>query len=254
MTTGDLASILARDVKTGLVFLTRFPVGHDASGADVARACWSLPVVGALVGAFGALIYWLAHSLGLPPFVSATLAVGATMLITGCLHEDGLADTADGFGGGSTAERKLAIMRDSRIGAYGASALALSLMLRAGAIASLIEPELVALALIAAHAGARAAMPALMRFVPRARQDGLAADAGRPPRSSVIAAALSGTLVLVLCLGAGTGSLAVLSAIAAIGLMAWLALRQVGGQTGDVLGALEQIAEILILLVAAARL
>ena len=88
---------------------------------------WTFPVVGAGVGALGALVYWLADRLGLDPILSAILAVAATLLLTGCLHEDGLADTADGFGASVSRERKLDIMRDSEIGTYGASALILSL-------------------------------------------------------------------------------------------------------------------------------
>ena len=252
MAGGVSAKALNADLKTGLAFLTRLPLVHSQSttGADLVRASWTFPIVGAGVGAFGALIYWLMHALGLHAFVGAVLAVAGTALITGCLHEDGLADTADGFGAGGTRERKLEIMRDSQIGTYGAAALILSLLLRVGAIASLAEPALAALALIAAHAGARAVMPVFMRFVPRARQDGLSADAGVPPqRSSVLAVAI-GLVALLLCLGLSATFIAVVLLVAALGLMAWLSISQIGGQTGDVLGAVEQTSEILILLVA----
>jgi adenosylcobinamide-GDP ribazoletransferase len=253
---GVSAKALSTELKTGLAFLTRLPLVHSqpVTGGDVARASWTFPVIGAGVGAFGALIYWLAHGLGLPAFVCAALAVAATLLITGGLHEDGLADTADGFGAGVTPGRKLEIMRDSQIGTYGVAALILSLLLRVGAIASLAEPGLAALALIAAHAGARATLPAFMRRVPRARQDGLSADAGEPPQQSSAIAAAIGLVVLLLCLGFSATLIAAVLLAAALGLMAWLCLRQIGGQTGDVLGALEQVSEILILLVAAARL
>jgi adenosylcobinamide-GDP ribazoletransferase len=253
---GVSAKALSTELKTGLAFLTRLPLGDSqpVTGVDVARASWTFPVIGAGVGAFGALIYWIAHGLGLPAFVCAALAVAATLLITGGLHEDGLADTADGFGAGVTPGRKLEIMRDSQIGTYGVAALILSLLLRVGAIASLAEPGLAALALIAAHAGARATLPAFMRRVPRARQDGLSADAGEPPQQSSAIAAAIGLVVLLLCLGFSATLIAAVLLAAALGLMAWLCLRQIGGQTGDVLGALEQVSEILILLVAAARL
>jgi adenosylcobinamide-GDP ribazoletransferase len=223
-------------------------------GEAFVRAGWTFPVIGAGVGASGALVYWLAHALGLDAFVSAVLAVTATLLLTGGLHEDGLADTADGLGAQAGPDRKLAIMRDSQIGAYGAAALALSLMLRAGAIASLSEPALVAPALIAAHAGARAAMLVFMRAVPSARDDGLAAEAGVPPQeSALIAAAIAGVLLLI-CLGFGATLVGLLLLAAAGGAFAWLCLREIGGQTGDVLGAFEQIGEVLILLIAAASL
>jgi adenosylcobinamide-GDP ribazoletransferase len=253
---GVSAKALSTELKTGLAFLTRLPLGNSqpVTGGDVARASWTFPVIGAGVGAFGALIYWLAHGLGLPAFVCAALAVAATLLITGGLHEDGLADTADGFGAGETPQRKLEIMRDSQIGTYGVAALILSLLLRVGAIASLAEPGLAALALIAAHAGARATLPVFMRRVPRARQDGLSADAGEPPQQSSAIAVGVGLVVLLLCLGFSATLIAVVLLAAALGLMAWLCLRQIGGQTGDVLGAIEQVSEILILLVAAARL
>jgi adenosylcobinamide-GDP ribazoletransferase len=251
MTNGASISGLSTDLKTGLAFLTRLPLVRSATGDDVVRASWTFPVIGAGVGAFGALIYWLMHALELHVFVCGVVAVAATLLITGCLHEDGLADTADGFGATGTSARKLEIMRDSQIGTYGAAALTLSLMLRAGAIASLADSALAAPALIAAHAGARAALPVFMRRVPRARQDGLSAEAGTPPQRRSVAAVLIGLVVLFLCLGLSATLIAFALLAVALGLMAWLSIRQIGGQTGDVLGALEQISEILILLTAA---
>jgi adenosylcobinamide-GDP ribazoletransferase len=110
------------------------------------------------------------------------------------------------------------------------------------------------LALIAAHAGARATLPVFMRLVPNARQDGLSANAGEPPQNGALIAALLGLLALLLCLGFGATLIAALLLACAIGLMAWLCVRQIGGQTGDVLGAVEQVSEIVILLVAAAWL
>ena len=115
----------------------------------------------------------------LPPLPAAALAVAATVAVTGALHEDGLADVADGFGGGATRERKLEIMRDSRIGTYGVCALILSFILRISALTNLGDPALVTAVLVAAHAAARAPIPAFMRLVPAARTDGLSADAGR---------------------------------------------------------------------------
>ena len=257
MTTGALISGLSTDFRTGLAFLTRLKLlGAEApaTGSDVARASWTFPVVGAGIGAFGALVYWLAHALGFDAFIGSILAVAATLLITGSLHEDGLADTVDGFGGGTTQARKLEIMRDSDIGTFGVAALTLSLMLRVGAIASLADPALVAAALIAAHAGARAVMPVFMRRVPRARQDGLSADAGAPPQQSSALSVAIGLVVLLLCLGFGATLVTVLLLAVAIVLLASLSISRIGGQTGDVLGTVEQVSEMLILLVAAAWL
>jgi adenosylcobinamide-GDP ribazoletransferase len=249
-------STLARDLKITIIFCTRLPLAHakPIEAGDIARASWAMPLAGALVGLVGAAVYWLATAIGLPAWPAAALALAATMLATGCLHEDGLADTADGFGGGASRERKLEIMRDSRIGSYGAGALALSLMLRWSALASLARPGAVALVLIAAHAAARAALPAFMRFVPPARSDGLAADAGRPPIESAAAACVLGIIVLGFGVGLRATIISLLLLAAAAILMASWTMRQIGGQTGDVLGALEQINEILLLLTATALL
>jgi len=256
MTAGASIEALNTDLKVGLAFLTRLPFAGtpSASGADVARASWNFPVIGVGIGLIGAFVVWIADGLGLHPFISGTLAIAAIVLITGCLHEDGLADMVDGFGGGGSPMLKLEIMRDSRVGVYGTSALILSFMLRAGAIASLADPSFIAPALIAAEAGARATMPLFMRLVPPARQDGLSAKAGKPPQRAALIATLIGFIVLVLCLGFGGGLLAAMLVAVAIVVLAWLCMSQIGGQTGDVLGAVEQVSEVLILLVAAAWL
>jgi adenosylcobinamide-GDP ribazoletransferase len=244
---------MAGDLRIGALFSTRFPLPHSApiGGADIARASWSLPVIGVLIGGLGALAYWIACYFRLPPLVGAALAIAATLAATGCLHEDGLADTFDGLGG-SDRERKLEIMRDSRIGTYGACALAMSLVLRVAALASLAGPGQVALALIAAHAGARAMLPLFLSWVPPARPDGLSADAGRPARSSVVVAGLIGFVVLLWCLGTTRSIVALALLLVVLGGMRRLCLRQIGGQTGDAAGALEQIGEIVVLLAAVA--
>src|SRR5215468_234192 len=196
-------SDLATDLKTGILFCTRLPVPHAASigSGDVARASWAFPVAGALVGSAGALTYAIASGIRLPSALAAALALGSTLLITGCLHEDGLADTADGLGGGCDRARKLEIMRDSRLGTYGACALIMSLLLRWAALAAMANPMAVASALIAAHVSARAALPVFMRFVPPARLDGLSAQAGQPAVRSAAVAVMLGVLALVTALG-----------------------------------------------------
>ncbi|HLN07777.1 MAG TPA: adenosylcobinamide-GDP ribazoletransferase [Xanthobacteraceae bacterium] len=249
-----LARRLARDVAAAAVFYTRIPLPRASSvvGADIARAGWAAPLVGAAIGLAGAAIYALAHKVGLPPLVAAGLTLASTLGLTGALHEDGFADTADGLGG-ATREQALAIMRDSRLGTFGACALTLSLLLRAGALASLGDPLLVTPAMVAAHAAARAMIPAFMRVVPQARADGLAAGAGVPPWTSVVAAALLGLAALLL-LAPARGAMALLAMLLATAALARLCLRRIAGQTGDVLGAVEQVNEITVLLTAAARL
>ena len=140
------------DLAVMLAFATRLPLAHVAGVAqgDIARASWAMPVAGAAVGAAAALAYALAIRLGLPPSVAAALTIAAGMALTGAMHEDGLADTADALGGNDRA-RKLEIMHDSRLGTFGACALVLSILLRWAALASIAEAGGVALALIAAH-------------------------------------------------------------------------------------------------------
>ncbi|MCK1715393.1 MULTISPECIES: adenosylcobinamide-GDP ribazoletransferase [unclassified Bradyrhizobium] len=242
------------DLRIAVSFVTILPVGSSKPAGDgaVTRATWALPVAGLLVGLLGAAVYAVATKLGLTPGPSALLALSATALITGALHEDGFADTADGLGGGRTRERKLEIMRDSRIGTYGVCALILSFSLRWSALAAIADPWLVALALCAAHAAARAGLPAFMSLVPPARPDGLSASAGSPPGRSVAVAFALGTLCLALALGPGKALVAMIVLSLAGLILARLVVRQIGGQTGDILGAFEQSGEILILLVAAA--
>jgi adenosylcobinamide-GDP ribazoletransferase len=246
---------IVSDLKAALQFSTRLPMSGGLPGdrVDFAHMAWALPIAGAIVGLIGALAYALARALGLAPFPSAILSLVATMLTTGCLHEDGLADTVDGFGGGGSRDDKLEIMRDSRVGTYGACALISSVLLRTGAIASLATPALVTPALIAAHAASRATMPISMWLVPPARTDGLSATAGSLSRQSIGIASALGIAALVLAFGLTTGIALTVLLLVVIGGMARLCIKQIGGQTGDVLGALEQVGEIIILLAAAAR-
>jgi adenosylcobinamide-GDP ribazoletransferase len=200
------------------------------------------PLVGVVVGGIAAAVYALAHLL-VPASIAAPLALLAAVLVTGGLHEDGLADTADGFGGGADRDAKLAIMRDPRIGAFGAVALILVLALRGTALAALDHPLLVAGALIAAHALARAAMPFAMRILAPARPDGLGAEAGRPGAVQTGIAATLAVIVVGLVLPVGAALAAVAGALIGALLMTLAARGQIGGYTGDVLGAIEQVAE-----------
>jgi adenosylcobinamide-GDP ribazoletransferase len=249
----DRIERITGDLIVTLGFYTRLPLPHDHvnAGAELAQASWAAPLAGAVVGAFGALAYALAHAFGLGALPAAGLAIFASLIVTGALHEDGLADTADAFGAGTTPETRLAIMRDSRIGAFGACALILSIGLRWVAVASLVGPARVAVALIVAHAAARAMPPLLMWLIPPARPDGLSATAGLPPADGVAAAALLGLAALVLGLGLANGLIAAALLVACLVTIRSLALNKIGGQTGDVLGTLEQVCEIVVLLVAA---
>ena len=244
---------LIADIRIAISLSTRIPVGPATPVAqgDIARATWALPLAGILVGLAGALVYWLATRAHLQPEPAAMLALAATMLTTGAMHEDGLADAIDGFGGGKTREQKLEIMRDSRIGAFGACALIASVILRWSAMEAIADPRQVAIALVVAHAAARAPLPLFMRLVPPARPDGLSSGAGQPPAQSVIIALALGIICLLFGFRGNATIITALVVLAAAALLlAGLARKQIGGQTGDVLGALEQICEVAVLTIA----
>ena len=235
-------------------FLTRLPIGTPADAAGrLAASSWAFPLVGAGVGAIAALVFLAAELLGLGAGAAALLAVLASLCVTGALHEDGLADTADGLFGGNDRPRRLAIMRDSRLGAYGVLALVLSVTLRAAALAQSGEAFYAGLALVAAHAASRGLLPAAMRVLAPARVDGLGAGAGRPGMATAVAAAAIGAAIALAALGPACGGVALGLAAGAVFAAGLFAYRRIGGYTGDVLGAFQQVAEIVILLAAAAR-
>lgn len=245
-----------RELRTAAGFLTLLPGGPPAKEARpeatfsdgfLGGAVVMFPLVGAAVGVAAGAVLLFAHGLGLPPLVAAFVALAALVVLTGALHEDGLGDVADGFGGGRTPDNKLRIMRDSRVGTYGVVAVVFSLGLRAAAVAAL-PAVLGAAGIIAAAALSRAMLPAILRWLPSARPAGMGAEAGRPPLQAVTAAAVIGGLVALIALGPVTALLA--AALAAIGAaaVALLARQQIGGQTGDVCGAAQQTAEVAALL------
>ncbi len=242
------------ELRLALGFLTRLPVprSEEVQPGALARAGWCFPVVGLGLGLMGGAAYAFVAALGLPPLPAALVAVGVTVVATGALHEDGLADTADGFFGGGSRDEKLAIMRDSRSGAYGVLALVFSVALRAAALAAIGDAGHVAAGLVAAHAAARGGVPLAMRALEPARLDGLGAAAGRPEARVAWAAAGLGAVIAVIVLGFVAGVAALVIGGGAMTLVAGLARRQIGGYTGDVLGAIEQAGEVVILLAAAA--
>jgi adenosylcobinamide-GDP ribazoletransferase len=203
-------------------------------------------LVGLLVGLLGGLSYAIASTLGLPPLPAAVLAIAVLVWATGAIHEDGLADLADGLGG-ATRARSLAIMHDPRVGSFGAIALVLALFARVSALAALAEPAQVATALMAAAALSRALMPAAMLALPQARAHGLAARAGRPHPARVAAAAAIAIAIAVILLPPLLAASAIVVATLAGGLLALSAWRRLGGITGDVLGAIQQLTEIVFL-------
>ena len=243
------------DFRTAVAFLTRLPMPHPQGPMppNFVRAHRAFPLVGALIGGVVGLVCLGLRAVGVPDLAAAALALGASAILTGALHEDGLADVADGFGGGRDRDAKLEIMRDSRLGTYGALILLVSFVARVAALAA-IPDGVVVPGLIAAHALARGVLPAMSMTLPYARTDGLARNAGQPDMAIGAAAAGLALLIALLALSwADAFWAAVLAGLSAAG-MAWLARRQIGGQTGDVLGGAEQVAETAILVLLAARL
>jgi adenosylcobinamide-GDP ribazoletransferase len=226
-----------------LMTLTRFPVGKLSEPCpSPASACWAFPLAGLAVGLTSALVLFGLLWLGVPSSVAAGLTLAVGILVTGGLHEDGLADVADGFGGGRTRERKLEIMRDSHIGTFGTLALVLMIGLRWSAVTTVVDrnPSEALLALVAIAIASRSVLPLALGLVPPARTDGLGYGSAHPSRTRIFASLILGGLALMLLLSAET-ALAMSAVICLIVLMgAWWAYRQIGGQTGDVVGAIQQ--------------
>ncbi len=237
--------IRAVDIPLALVLLTRLPLPQLSAETfkRQSAAVWAFPVAGLATALPACLVASLAVYLDLPPMVAAGLALAVQILMTGAMHEDGLADCADGFWGGFDPARRLEIMKDSQIGTYGVLALILGLGLRWGAVSALLEGAgpwpLLALAALS-----RAAMPVLMTALPNARKAGLSHGVGRPVLFSVLFGIALALAIAIPLLGIG-GLLAVvlMMALATAG-MAALARAKIGGQTGDTLGATQQICEI----------
>jgi adenosylcobinamide-GDP ribazoletransferase len=248
-----------RHLGMSLIFLTRLPIpfSRTLQRPKLADSMGMFPLAGAIVGAASGSLLFLFHGLGLPDHLAAVLTVLVTLLMTGCLHEDGLADVADGFGGGKDKASRLLIMRDSRIGTYGTASLILVLMLRLFAFVELVQLQWVValLSISAAGAFSRAMMVDLMWSTRPARNDGLSHMAGRPERDVAFMAILIGLLVTVAAsyvYRLDTGLLAVAGATFTTAAIRAIAIKLIDGQTGDVCGAAQVLSEAAMLVVFAA--
>jgi adenosylcobinamide-GDP ribazoletransferase len=230
-------------LRAAVGFLTRVPVGR-VEAADVARGAVAFPIVGAAVGAAAAGVALLVHP-PLSPAVAAALAVAAGTVLTGALHLDALADTADAVGA-STRERALEIMRDSRIGSFGAATLGLDLLLRVTVVAQLLGGSLLG-PLIAAGALSRGASVELAAVLPYARVgEGVLNRRGSSLAGVVLA-------IVIAAVALRTDALVVIASVAVVTVvLGALYRRWLGGVTGDTLGATSELAELTALLVAAA--
>jgi adenosylcobinamide-GDP ribazoletransferase len=243
---------MTEQIYLAVTFMTRIPLpawrGEIESG--LSDAAWAFSLAGVLIGSIAALFLWSMSSLQMDSLVVSTLLLAFLALITGALHEDGLADACDGFGGGSSRVRKLEIMKDSRIGTYGVLALVLSTFVKIVAISQLIEfsTALASVALVTTHALARATMPLTMVWQNPAKTSGLASGAGSVSSSSAWIGLIIAVCTCLIFLGLVTTlwltGIALLVSLA----MMLLSYRQIGGYTGDTLGAQQQIVEVLLLI------
>jgi len=242
-----------RGASAALAFLTRVPVGRavEFDGADVARGVWAFPLVGALVGLGAGAVVVLADR-ALSPFVAAALGIAFAVAVTGAFHVDALADTCDALGA-HTRERALEIMRDSRIGSFGAAAVALDLLVKTAAVAELAGERRALGALVAAGALSRAASPPLAALLPYARAQAGPGSvlSGRVTHAGATTAVVLGPAIAIGAFGLDGAILAGTVAIATVALGAFF-VHRFGGVTGDTLGAATEVGEALALVVAAA--
>jgi adenosylcobinamide-GDP ribazoletransferase len=260
----NLLTELAAELLACLRFCTRLPIPalafekapHETPISACARM---LPIAGAVIGAIAAFVLWVAAKLGLPPSLASLFAISCLVILTGALHEDGMADFADATAG-TTPEQRLAIMKDSRIGTFGTLALILGSLARVLSIAVIAAHSLclACWVLIATAAVSRTLMLLALHLLPPARAEGAGFSAAAPSEPVLAIAALIGFILCLLPLlaGAGFGHVAIaliLSVAAAYGVTA-LARRLFQGQTGDVAGATQQAAEIAAYVVYAAQL
>ena len=244
----DTRDFDASDVPAAIGLLTRLPVKVDMDKAQQrgARAAWAYPLAGLVIAVFAGLLAEVLLRLGTPAPLVAALVLGLSVVLTGAMHEDGLADSADGLWGGWTRERRLEIMKDSHIGAYGVIALVLGLLIRWAALSMVIESHLW-LALVISAVLSRAGMTALMAWLPNARVGGLSHSVGRP---QLVHAVVAGVIAVGIAFALAPGLAPVLSLLTAATVLgcALVAKAKINGQTGDILGATQQLSEIVVLI------
>jgi adenosylcobinamide-GDP ribazoletransferase len=243
----DQKLIELADLPAAIGLLTRLPipVSQDRAVERGAAAAWAYPLAGLAIGTILAVTVTTLTWIGLPIGIVAALVIAVNVILTGAMHEDGLADSADGLWGGWDKARRLEIMKDSHIGVYGVLALSLSLLIRWLGVSALIALDIYWAGLIAIAVLSRGGMVVLMAAMDNARDGGLSKSVGRPSaKTAWIAVAICGVIALLL------GQLAILItapiAVLACGL---IARSKIGGQTGDILGATQQVTEIALLLV-----
>ncbi len=236
------------DFWRALALLSRIPVfiPGDFSPDAVARSVWCWPLIGLFVAGIAIIPAYLAAVLTGNVVIAAIVATFSLVLLTGAMHEDGIADCADGFGGGADRQRKLDIMRDSRIGTYGVVALVLALVMRVAILGAAGDSGSMAAILIVKAVMSRAAMPIVMYVFDPARENGLGKSAGRPDIRMVAAGIAIALILVVIVAGAVTAFVSLIAMMVGASVIGWIARHQIGGHTGDVLGMTQVIAELLV--------
>ena len=241
----DTAKLRIGDIATALALLTRLPVAAQFERG--AKAAWAYPLVGVATGLIAAVPTAALLALSVSPMIAALIWVATHVIVTGAMHEDGLADSADGLWGGWDKDRRLEIMKDSHIGSYGVIALCLSLAARWVAVGIILQGAGWLWPLIAVDVMSRAAMPAVMAALPHARDTGLSYAQGRSTKLTAGIAVLVAILVSILLIGVFAAPLILIAALATMSVAA-IAKSKIGGQTGDILGATQQLVEIALLI------
>ena len=251
---GRLSQSPLGDLAAAFLLLSRLPVFwhsfDDDSPPDFVSAQWAFPAVGLVVGGFAGLVLWLATSLDFPDIFAATLALAAMLALTGAIHEDGLADTVDGFGSGGDAKTKARIMHDSHIGSYGVMGLCLSTIARIGLLVALVEQSnswLMIIIMAVVGAGARFQVLAMLRLYPISSHAKLGRLTGRPTVRRGLTGMAIWVLPLIIVVPQIGGVAAIVCATAISLWLGKLAVSQIGGLSGDVMGASVILGEISIL-------
>ena len=239
------------DILLALTFFTRIPihfiVKHDRT---LMQACWCFPLIGASIGLVGGTFFYLLLIIQVPVAISAVITICFIVILTGALHEDGLADTADGLGGGEDKKSKIEKMRDSRIGSYGVLAILLLTLIKLNALISLVtgKPyEIAILSIICAHSLSRFSIIIIPYFSIPASNEGLARYAGKPANRGIIGSFLITFILILILLPFDQAILSAFLAILVAGAVGLLANFQIKGYTGDILGAAQQVSEVTVL-------
>lgn len=258
--------VLFGQTMRSISFLSRLPVPerYFLEGGEphsMRHDSAAFPFAGIAIALLPAFLLVALSVIGLPPYLAASFGVLGLIALSGAFHEDGLADVADGFGGGSTRQRRLEIMKDSRIGAFGAIALSGGLLLRIGAVGSILEYRgaiAACITMIAVAAGSRATIVWLWASLPSARPDGLAGSLETPSSEAVRHAGIAGLSIFAILATAANGflatAIALVLSLAVFQGFAYLCRQMIGGQTGDTLGACQQLVEIALLTGLASRI